>query len=339
MELQSPSKMDTAIPKAVTVNVEPVKKEDAFARLMAGVVNDTAVIHHTTIEDEPKKEAEAIKTEKKSEAKPDSTSIAKTKTNAGKTIKKETKPATTQIVKKENGIAKTDTLNKSIAKTKTPLYRPKDTLAVHKTLSFIKMVSEQKTDTAYQIRYVDIPNKGPIDTVEVIIPFSEEHVTAIPKKDTVQKLQQEISNKEMSTQKAKDTMKAVIDSSIATTKKVADSIEKDTAHAIESKVPVVAMNKDCKDFATDNDIDKLRVQMLAMDNDDDRIATARNIFKLKCFSVKQVKALSEVFKNDEGKYKLFDATYLHVSDPGNFIQLESLLSDPYFVNRFKAMIR
>ena len=79
--------------------------------------------------------------------------------------------------------------------------------------------------------------------------------------------------------------------------------------------------------------------MLLVASDDDRIVLAKKVFKQKCFSVKQVRALSELFKTDEGKYKWFDAIYPFVSDSGNFSTLGELIKNDYYLNRFKAMLR
>ena len=46
-----------------------------------------------------------------------------------------------------------------------------------------------------------------------------------------------------------------------------------------------------------------------------------------------------LFLKDEGKYKIFDAAYPFVSDSYNFSTLETQLTDVYFINRFKVMIR
>lgn len=98
-------------------------------------------------------------------------------------------------------------------------------------------------------------------------------------------------------------------------------------------------NSDCKNLAWDSDIDKLRVKMLALKTDDNRILLVKKFFKQKCMLVKQVRALSELFATDEGKYKWFDAAYPSVSDVGNFPQLGELIKDNYYLSRFKAMIR
>jgi len=113
----------------------------------------------------------------------------------------------------------------------------------------------------------------------------------------------------------------------------------DTAHAQETTTKPVIPNSDCKNLAWDSEIDKLRIKMLAVKTDDDRIILAKKLFKQKCLLVKQVRALSELFNSDEGKYKWFDASYPSVSDTANFHQLGELIKDNYYQSRFKAMLR
>lgn len=105
------------------------------------------------------------------------------------------------------------------------------------------------------------------------------------------------------------------------------------------KKTTAMVNSDCQNFATEYDLDRLRVKMLADNTPDDRISTARKVFKTKCFTSKQIRALSELFTNDEGKYKFLDAAYPFVSDSDSFKQLSELLKDQYYINRFNAMLR
>ena len=79
--------------------------------------------------------------------------------------------------------------------------------------------------------------------------------------------------------------------------------------------------------------------MAAETADDDMVSEARKYFKTKCFTVLQLKNLSTLFLNDDGKYKFFDAAYIYVSDAENFTGLQSELKDEYYINRFKAMLR
>jgi hypothetical protein len=115
---------------------------------------------------------------------------------------------------------------------------------------------------------------------------------------------------------------------------------KDSTVTIISAPPkATAFNPNCRDTAWDSDIDKLRIKMIVLRSDEDKIILASKLFKIKCFTVKQVRALSELFTTDEAKYKWFDATYSYVTDPPDFPKLSELLTDKYYLNRFKAMLR
>jgi Domain of unknown function (DUF4476) len=98
-------------------------------------------------------------------------------------------------------------------------------------------------------------------------------------------------------------------------------------------------DSDCKALASEDDFLKLRKKMAAQTGDDNMVDAARKLFKTKCFTTAQIKNLCVLFLNDEGRYKFFDAAYLFVSDSYNFGSLETLLTDSYFITRFKAMIR
>jgi hypothetical protein len=106
----------------------------------------------------------------------------------------------------------------------------------------------------------------------------------------------------------------------------------DTSH--KSALPFV--NSDCRAFATDYDVDKLRIRMLDAARDEDRIQAAYKIFKIKCFTTKQIRALSEVFTTDPAKFKFLATAYPFVSDD-QFPELVNLLSDPVYTGRFRTM--
>lgn len=113
----------------------------------------------------------------------------------------------------------------------------------------------------------------------------------------------------------------------------------DTGRSAANEKKAVLLNSDCSDFATDSDIDKLKIKILSRKDIDAQIAEAKKFFKAKCLSTKQVKALSTLYKTDADKYKLFDASYPFVSDSNNFMDLVVLLTEPYYINRFIAMVR
>ncbi len=97
-------------------------------------------------------------------------------------------------------------------------------------------------------------------------------------------------------------------------------------------------NSNCRQYATEEDFLKLRKKMAAENDNDDMIKVAKKVFKSKCFTTKDIKNLSALFLNDEGRYNFFDAAYSYVSDSDVFNTLKDQLTDTYYLNRFKAMI-
>ncbi len=111
----------------------------------------------------------------------------------------------------------------------------------------------------------------------------------------------------------------------------------EATEVMEAKTPMI--NSDCKNYATDDDFLKLRKKMAAVENDGEMITIAQKIFKTKCFTTSQVKNLSVLFLKDADKYKFFDLAYQYVSDSHNFSILETQLTDPYYISRFRAMVQ
>lgn len=108
----------------------------------------------------------------------------------------------------------------------------------------------------------------------------------------------------------------------------------------KEKVAIVssAVNSDCTAVADEKDFLKIRRRMAGESDNQKMVDAARRFFKLKCYTTEQIRNLSYLFLDDAGRYRFFDAAYPYTSDQDMFYTLEPLLKDPYFVNRFKAMI-
>ena len=304
-----------------------IKKEDDFARLMAGVVNDTAVMYTVVAiepkKPEPKKEDTAI-VKREEVKKPDIVTEVKKEDSA--VVVKNEEPKKEELIvktdtvakvpepKKEELIIKTDTVAKVpepkkeelIVKTDTVAKQPEqdpmnDSVFNPPALPVIHVVNQFKSDSGYHITYVDDSK----DSIHIFIPI--EHEIAVVKDTSTTKV----------TPPATET---ITDTSKSTSK-------------------LFMNNSDCRNFATTNDVDKLRVKLLGEKDSESRIAAAKKAFRLKCYSALQIKALSEMFPIDEQKYKFFEAAYPFVSDTGNFKSLVSLFTDPDYAQRFRKLVR
>jgi hypothetical protein len=107
----------------------------------------------------------------------------------------------------------------------------------------------------------------------------------------------------------------------------------------QSSRNITRVNSNCTDNkATEEDFFKTRKKIIAEDNDDDRIVVALKQFKLKCYSVLQIKNLAIIFLTDEGKYKLVDAAYPYTHESEVYSTLEPLFTDVYYIKRFRIML-
>lgn len=95
----------------------------------------------------------------------------------------------------------------------------------------------------------------------------------------------------------------------------------------------------CKSLANEDDYKKLRKKMASADSDNEMLSKALTGFQKQCYTTEQIKTLSFLFLNDEGKYKFLDTAYPFVYDKDNFIALSTLLSDAYYIKRFNAMLK
>jgi hypothetical protein len=217
----------------------------------------------------------------------------------------------------------------------TPLYRPiprKDTTTTAASLASaaaplyrttgVTMLTEHRSSRSLRQVYTEHDSSGKVDTVVIIIPLDTPAQVGHP------------AGTSMIPRAAH-----VTDSGHLATPQGHGS-NPDTAALGPSRPPTKStlpfVNSDCHNFATDYDVDKLRVKMLESAKDDDRILAARKVFKTRCFSTHQIKALSEVFTTDAAKFKFLEAAYPFVSDD-HFAELSNLLADPVYSGRFRAM--
>ena len=180
--------------------------------------------------------------------------------------------------------------------------------------SQVRKWSESSTTEGFGLVFIDDYDNGIKDTIRLIIPNPKPvNIPAVVKEE------------------AKEEKKFIETFAIDTS-----AIKSQSKETAEVKP---ALNNKCTVVAAESDFFKLRKQMAAAKSDDDMIGEARKHFKTKCFSTAQIKNLSTLFLNDEGKYKFFDAAYIHVSDAEIFHSLQAALTEEYYINRFRAMLR
>jgi hypothetical protein len=307
MELIYPNKKQDGLSQT---GYSLVKKNDSFAKLLSQVVNDTAVLYTLVAE---------------------------------KSVQPPPMPPSKKVV--DSSVVKTEERPKSESSANAAIATP-----------VVLKIAEKETDSGRQLTFLD--NK---DSVHIFIGAEPAQQKEIQPKETnrddaagsgntVHAITPVVTDNNNKTPTSNQPIAPKEKEAITVQNKVrSDSVSsrKDTLantsvavhDTTASQKKVTLVNSDCKAIAWDNDVDKLRIKMLAEKDVDNKINIARKVFKTKCFSSNQIKGLSELFLTDEEKYKFLDAAYPFVVDYENFKQLSYLLSDPYYVKRFRAMVR
>lgn len=338
LELKMPERTDTIEKK----RPEGVKKDDAFSRLMAGVVSDTAVMYNTYAMEEPLKDSSltaiprAIGRAGSSKeipatglkpfaGKTDASNgvlVAAAGSSTGNADSSKKGPPTVATSQRSDGKPDSSKATPFTARNSPTRKNDSSMAPAHKTkgprkAAFIEKLSERKSTTSVRLTYADHTKEGKTDTIRIIIPVDTGMQSSYNQSDTIKK----------------GTGPPVLS---------AGALEElprgglDTSQKKERVKPVVS-NSDCKNFATDYDVDKLKLKLFAAPKDEDKILSARKVFRSKCFTTKQMRILSEVFATDAGKYQFLETAYPFVSDD-RFRELSDLLTDPFYISKFKTMV-
>jgi hypothetical protein len=294
----------------------------------------------------------------------DSAKTAPTKEKIAEQIKKETwKPAaekkasstdTATIILESNQMKKAS----GTGEVPQPLYRPKqepktepakpatpDTAVVQMTAPAKTAVEETPKVTPAQPKAEE---KKEVKQ-EPVKPATEEKPKAEPEKPVVQEVKKEKEpapepEKKVVTE-PKETKKETETEAKAEMPAAAKPAETEKPKAVlpekkeETSGKLVMINSDCGKLATDNDVDKLRVKMMAEGDLQKKLAIANKQFKTMCLYAKQIKGLSELFPTDEAKYKFLELAYPFAADTANFKQLHELLTAEEYVTKFKKLVR
>ena len=181
------------------------------------------------------------------------------------------------------------------------------------------------TPSGFEITYIDYSGVK-YDTIQVFIPAEAKGETQAKEPSISRAIEtQEQENKKIEIKEDKKFLPIKVKASPA-------------ADTVTSTSAIGMVNSDCKAYASEEDFLKLRKKMAGESKVEAMLSIARKFFKSKCYTTEQVKNLSALFLNDEGKYQFFDLAYHHVSDSSSFSTLQNQLTDAYYLSRFKAMV-
>jgi hypothetical protein len=107
----------------------------------------------------------------------------------------------------------------------------------------------------------------------------------------------------------------------------------DTSHA----APLADGN--CKAEATSGDIELMLMLIKAESDPENALDLVKKMVRIKCVSTVQIRKLAGLFSTDEARYQLLDMCYKYTIDRKQYGVLANLLTDVYYINRFKALVQ
>ncbi|QEC58191.1 DUF4476 domain-containing protein [Flavisolibacter ginsenosidimutans] len=343
---------DLTVVKSVSANKDNTvyeTKTDKFSSVLSKAADDPSLLKVPVAKKEdPKVEPE--KTEviaaKKDEPKPEQKEPLIAKAEDKKPAEEKPKDAVVQkpVETTEVKVDKKDEATKTVvvpASETTPKAEEKSSVSKEGTSTATNPVSEYKpsvivrrsessTTEGFGIVYFD-KTGDKTDTVRILIPPSKF------------KLEQEgQTNSSEVEKKAEPVTVNNVSSKVETNISRAESNKNETKNSTDElrqdkKIDKESNSQPCKEQASEKDFLKLRKNMAAKSTDEDMIFEAKKAFKIRCFTVEQVRYLSTLFLTSAAKYQFFDAAYNYVSDKQNFAALQSEIKDEYFLKRFKAL--
>ncbi len=84
---------------------------------------------------------------------------------------------------------------------------------------------------------------------------------------------------------------------------------------------------------------KTRSDMAAAANEEDMLRIAKLAFKTKTYTTQQIKNLSVLFLSEKEKFRFFEMAKSNISDNNEFPSLQSQLSQPEIIEKFKSLIK
>ena len=156
-------------------------------------------------------------------------------------------------------------------------------------------------------------------------------------KDTIAGAPAQTKEEPAKVEEKKDTVQVIVPKKEEAVEKK-EEIVQPVAPSVQKTEPQRLPNSNCKNFATEDDLIKLRRRMASQSKDEQMINEAKKAFQKNCFTTAQLKNLSVLFLSDEGRYRFFDSALPFVTDFSNFKSLGETILDEYYKKRFLALL-
>ncbi len=331
-------------------------QDDSFSKMLANVVKDSSILEKTSIQ-----KVTSLPQKTNNDTVTNNIDIAAI-------VDTVTKNSNNEIKNVDTTVAISDTLKLAAIQNKEPVFFSNITRTLQKkNTDGIEMVYVDKNEINSDTIRIFIPadkaiskaggensgivKKGNISEVPVLDTTVKERSPGLQQNidssktitENLSKRESEVENKDSVTSPINNNNHDSISNSIMPRETIditEDEIKKrnDASNEFPKIVKVSSINSDCKAFASNDDFTKLRKKMAGENTNAGMIKIAKKFFRSQCFNTEQIKNLSFLFLNDEGKYQFFDSAYAFTSDSSQYHILQSQLKDAYYVDRFKAMI-
>lgn len=326
-------------------------RTDAYSSLLAGIVDDSAVLYKTIV---PVEETKAVAEASTSTILSDTIADAAEPTTAGIESATLDSPSTTRILPPgsltedpgpglkdsltavevvEKGTAPetlelsgTDTLSGDSRNSPGIKVAEAEPARASPAPATIQLLSDKRVKEGREMVFID-QSASAADTIHISIPIEVKREVEVLTEQPIVNADSALTVNASSSQPDQDSQETV--------KPVIAGINPSSS---SGSAKLVMINSDCRRFATNAEIDKLRVAMLKEEGDAERLKAAAKVFKTRCFTVQQVKALSELFSDNDGRFNFFEAVYPYVSDSGNFRYLEEFLDSDFYRARFRSLL-
>ncbi len=203
-----------------------------------------------------------------------------------------------------------------------------------------KFESREGNDYVFEV----LEQNGTRDTIRLFIEKDSSLVqlTEAPNqpeltKDTVA-TEPLVKEEPVKVEEKKDTIAVVVPAKEEIVEKKQEEAQQQVTEPVQKTEKPVLPNSNCKDFATEDDLIKLRRRMASQSKDEQMVNEAKKAFRKSCFTTAQLKNLSVLFLSDEGRYRFFDAAMPFVTDFSNFKNLGETITDEYYKKRFLALL-
>lgn len=311
-----------------------VKREDGFSRLMAAVVNDTAVMYNTykgpgfsrdtaEMAQRSRVKDSALVIKKQMPVKDTSSRMPPKANDLGSTASGLPSTVNSQfstfdnrdLAIKKQTLAK-DTTNLAPPNSKRSLATvsvlPSLVNTSPKTItSGVKKLREVSLKISRKLVFLDMGKDGKTDTITLFVYF-------------------ETADTGLRKQLVKEPL-------IARKAELTDTINiNKTSVKIKSAINMGKQGV-CEQLASVEDLESARSAILIANSEKDKMAVASAAFNQKCFSVLQLRLLTSLFVSDKARYRLMETARGHIADKEHFRELADMYTDKNFQKKFLVM--